>query len=70
MYTLSADEQPVIDRLPNGVVLGCGFSGSGFKHAPATGKMLAALALGREAELPPGFELGRYGAGRFLSGSD
>jgi sarcosine oxidase/L-pipecolate oxidase len=65
MYTMTPDSQPIIDRLENGVVLGCGFSGSGFKHAPATGKMLASLALGREAELPEGFELTRYGAGRF-----
>lgn len=65
IYTMTTDDQPFIDRLENGVVLGCGFSGSGFKHAPATGKMLASLALGQEAELPPGYELGRYGVDRF-----
>ena len=65
MYTMTPDSQPIIDRLDDGVVLGCGFSGSGFKHAPATGRMLASLALGREAELPAGFELDRYRAARF-----
>jgi sarcosine oxidase/L-pipecolate oxidase len=67
MYTMTPDGQPIIDRLENGIVVGCGFSGSGFKHAPATGKMLAALALGREGALPSGFELGRYAAARFAS---
>lgn len=65
MYTMSPDSFPVIDRLANGLVVGCGFSGSGFKHAPATGQMLAALALGHEETVPEGFRSDRYLIHRF-----
>ena len=54
MYTMTPDGEPVIDRLPDVIIAGCGFSGSGFKHSPASGRMLAMLALGREEELPAG----------------
>ncbi len=64
MYTMTPDNDPVIDRLSERVTVGCGFSGSGFKHSPATGHMLAALALGREAELPAGFQRARYAVRR------
>jgi len=53
------------DRLARNLVVGCGFSGSGFKHSPATGRMLSALALGREDTLPEGFRAGRYVLDRF-----
>jgi sarcosine oxidase/L-pipecolate oxidase len=59
-YTMTPDGTPIIDRLTNGLVVGAGFSGSGFKHSPATGRMLAALVLDREAEVPEGFMPGRY----------
>ena len=65
MYTMSADSTPVIDCLDDTLVVGCGFSGSGFKHSPATGKMLAALALGDKHSIPPGFRADRYELGRF-----
>lgn len=65
MYTHSPDGEPILDRLGENVVVGCGFSGSGFKHSPATGRMLAALALGEEAELPEGYRLPRYRRSRF-----
>ena len=65
-YTMSPDNEPIIDRVSGRINVGCGFSGSGFKHAPATGRMLAALAMGCEHELPPGFVLPRYRLGRFL----
>jgi len=68
-YTMTPDSEPILDRLDDGLVVGCGFSGSGFKHSPASGHMLAALAMGREAELPEGFKTGRYGLGRFLEDS-
>lgn len=65
MYTHTPDGEPVLDRLSENVVVGCGFSGSGFKHSPATGHMLAALALGEEGRLPEGYRLPRYALGRF-----
>jgi sarcosine oxidase/L-pipecolate oxidase len=60
MYTMSPDGNPIIDRIAGNLVVGCGFSGSGFKHSPATGKMLAALALGQEDTIPTGFRADRY----------
>lgn len=67
MYTMTPDSTPIIDRLNAGVVVGCGFSGSGFKHAPATGHMLAALALGQEDSIPAGFRADRYTMDRLRS---
>ena len=60
MYTMTPDGSPVIDRLSNRLVVGCGFSGSGFKHSPATGRMLAALALEQDETVPRGFRPDRY----------
>ncbi len=65
MYTMSPDSNPIIDRLASDVVVGCGFSGSGFKHAPATGWMLAALALEQDETIPQGFRSDRYTLDRF-----
>jgi len=64
MYTMMSDSNPVIDRLDNNTVIGCGFSGSGFKHSPATGLMLAALALGQDEAVPNEFRADRYALGR------
>jgi glycine/D-amino acid oxidase-like deaminating enzyme len=64
MYTMMSDGNPVIDRLDDNTVAGCGFSGSGFKHSPATGMMLAALALGQEEAIPSDFRADRYALGR------
>ena len=65
MYTCTPDGEPVLDRLGGGIVVGCGFSGSGFKHSPATGRMLAALALGEESSLPVGYQMSKYARSRF-----
>ena len=65
MYTMTPDNNPVIDRLAGNLIVGCGFSGSGFKHSPATGWMLAELALGRKETLPEGFRADRYLLDRF-----
>ncbi len=65
MYTMTPDGNPVIDRLSGNLVVGCGFSGSGFKHSPATGYMLASLALEQEDSVPAGFRADRYLMSRF-----
>ena len=65
MYTMTPDGDPIIDRVDDSLAVGCGFSGSGFKHAPATGKMLAALTLGQEKTIPEGFRADRYVIDRF-----
>jgi sarcosine oxidase/L-pipecolate oxidase len=64
-YTMTPDNEPIIDRLDDNLVVGCGFSGSGFKHSPATGQMLAALAMGKENSLPEGFRFRSYALERF-----
>jgi len=48
IYTMTPDENPVIDTVPGkgNVVIGVGFSGTGFKLGPVTGGMLADLAMG------------------------
>ena len=65
MYTMTPDSNPILDRISANVVVGCGFSGSGFKHSPATGWLLAALALGQEESIPEGFRSDRYALDRF-----
>lgn len=57
MYTMSPDHHFVIDRHPahDRVTVGCGFSGHGFKLAPAMGAALADLALHGRSELPIDF---------------
>ena len=65
MYTMTPDSTPIIDRIANKLVVGCGFSGSGFKHSPATGRMLAALALEQDETVPKGFRADRYAMARF-----
>ena len=65
MYTMTPDSNPILDRITANVVVGCGFSGSGFKHSPATGWLLAALALGQEESIPEGFRSDRYALDRF-----
>lgn len=51
LYTKTPSTDFVIDRLPEDprVVIAGGFSGHGFKFAPAIGRMVAALALDRAA---------------------
>lgn len=63
MYTMTPDGYPVIDQLDDRIAVGCGFSGSGFKHAPATGRMLAASLLGEA--IPEDFGAERYRLSRF-----
>lgn len=50
MYTVTPDWRPIIDRVDDvpGLVVGLGFSGSGFKMGPVVGEMLADLALGEK----------------------
>ena len=63
MYTVTSDSQPIMDRLGPKLVVGCGYSGSGFKHSPASGKMLAQIALGQTP--PSGFQAEKCKLARF-----
>ncbi len=47
VFTITPDWHPIIDRVPgvDGLVVGVGFSGHGFKLSPAIGRALAELSL-------------------------
>ena len=57
MYTVSPDRHFVVDRHPlfPNVVIGCGFSGHGFKFTSVLGEALADLAANGRTELPIDF---------------
>jgi N-methyl-L-tryptophan oxidase len=61
LYTNTPDEDFLIDRVPGypNVVFAAGFSGHGFKFAPAIGELLVGMAFG-ERETLPRFRLDRF----------
>jgi sarcosine oxidase subunit beta len=71
VYDVTPDWNPVLGRPPglDGLVVGYGFSGHGFKLSPAVGRVLAQEALGMptEVSLEP-YALERFSTGRLLTG--
>lgn len=63
-YTTTPTEHFVLDRV-GPIVVGAGFSGHGFKFAPAVGRILADLATHDDARAPAAFALGAP-AGRMV----
>ena len=64
LYSNTPDENFIIDHLPGTeekVIIACGFSGHGFKFAPAIGKLLADMAINGKKEQAIDF----LGLGRF-----
>lgn len=56
LYTMSPDEHFILDRIPGlPVWYAAGFSGHGFKFAPAIGRVLAEMALGEPTSAPVDF---------------
>jgi sarcosine oxidase subunit beta len=51
LYEISPDNHAILGRVPevNGFILANGFSGHGFQHSPAVGKVIAELIVDREA---------------------
>jgi sarcosine oxidase subunit beta len=66
VYDVTPDWNPVLGRLPgiDGLVVGYGFSGHGFKLSPVVGRVLAQEALG----LPTDVSLAPYSIERFHRG--
>jgi len=66
VYDVTPDWNPVLGRLPgiDGLVMGFGFSGHGFKLSPTVGRVLAQEALG----LPTDVSLAPYSIERFSNG--
>ena len=65
MYDMTPDEDFILDHIPGaeGIILGSGFSGHGFKFGVLIGELLAALALDQQSEFPlDGFRLSRFSA--------
>ncbi|MEK6719066.1 MAG: FAD-binding oxidoreductase [Chloroflexota bacterium] len=68
---ITPDQRPIIDKAgPEGFLLACGFSGTGFKTAPAVGASLAELILdGRSRTVDlSAYALRRFAEGRPLVG--
>jgi sarcosine oxidase, subunit beta len=67
LYTVTPDWNPIIDEVQDitGLILGLGFSGSGFKMGPVIGEMLADLATG-DNKCP--IESSLFSLNRFIDG--
>jgi len=65
LYEMTPDHNPVIGGLGvDGCFAIAGFSGHGFQHAPAAGRLLADVILGRD----PGMDLSPFAFARFAEG--
>lgn len=71
VYDVTPDWNPVLGRLPglDGLVVGYGFSGHGFKLSPGVGRVLAQCALGLATDVPLApYALERFQTGQLLTG--
>lgn len=71
VYDVTPDWNPVLGALPGieGLIVGYGFSGHGFKLSPTVGKVLAQAALGvpTDVSLHP-YSIERFASGKLLTG--
>jgi sarcosine oxidase, subunit beta len=67
LYEVTPDANPIIGRAHgvDGLFLINGFSGHGFQHSPAAGRILADVIAGRD----PHFDLRPFAAARFAAGA-
>lgn len=63
LYAITPDENPIIGAIPEveGFFCAIGFSGHGFQHGPAVGRILSELILDGHS----GFDLGPFALDRF-----
>ncbi|HVB37239.1 MAG TPA: FAD-binding oxidoreductase, partial [Vicinamibacterales bacterium] len=66
LYEMTPDAMPIIGPAgePEGYYLITGFSGHGFQHSPAAGRILADVITGQDPE----FDLSPFAADRFAKG--
>lgn len=65
LYAVTPDHHPVIEESLPGFVTAAGFSGHGFQHAPATGRVVAELILDGESNV---IDVSMLDSGRFERG--
>jgi sarcosine oxidase, subunit beta len=67
LYEITPDANPIVGPAPDveGLFLINGFSGHGFQHSPAAGRILADVIVGRD----PGFDLAPFDLSRFTTGA-
>lgn len=65
LYDMTPDAHPIVDRIGDGLLAACGFSGHGFMQAPAVGRAVAELVLDGESS----FDLSPYRLDRFAAGA-
>jgi len=67
LYEMTPDAMPIIGPVPEveGLYVMAGFSGHGFQHSPAAGRILADVMVGRD----PGVDLSPFAADRFGRGA-
>ena len=64
LYEMTPDRHPIIGGSPvEGFLLANGFSGHGFQHSPAAGRILADVLAGRD----PGLDLTPFALERFAA---
>jgi sarcosine oxidase subunit beta len=65
LYEMTPDHNPIIGRSPEvaGLFTVAGFSGHGFQHSPAAGRILADLIVGRD----PAFDVTPFAPDRFAT---
>ena len=67
LYAVTPDHHPIVELSRPGVVTAAGFSGHGFQHSPATGKLVTELCLDGAASL---LDVSRLSGARFDRGRD
>ncbi|MFC4406054.1 NAD(P)/FAD-dependent oxidoreductase [Haloarchaeobius iranensis] len=65
LYAVTPDHHPIVEEVAPGYLVAIGFSGHGFQHAPATGRLVADLVVDGETDLVP---LDALSADRFERG--
>lgn len=65
LYAVTPDHHPILEETLPGFVNAIGFSGHGFQHAPATGRLVTELAFDGEASL---VDIEQLGSERFAHG--
>ncbi|WP_132058065.1 NAD(P)/FAD-dependent oxidoreductase [Halorussus amylolyticus] len=65
LYAVTPDHHPILEETVPGLVNNIGFSGHGFQHAPATGRIVTELIFDGEASL---VDISSLGSDRFEDG--